>query len=1240
MIADGNSKQLLDNVTHMLELQDNDSRNELLQTLIDEFEENIVRHTLCAYIDYLSDRGFELLEQDYKTSSRQFREWMKPMSNLVSFTPTLIAHKFDVPPEEPPATAKLSSEATNFKEYTFDNRRIANAFDCYIQVLQFLGRENEADLVLKKLSDIKSLQQGTKTEIRSKNGTVYTGQTDEKGNRHGTGRLETNKGDIYQGHFQSGLRHGKGTCWYKNGERYEGDWENDLRHGEGTQFRKNGYVLYKGGWANGKRNGLGTSYNTQNKETTAYWLDNRIDTPVTTKTQSDSHNNNPPQNSIISDTKEPDYEYSRSYEDLYNYLSQETDLSNNAIVGGIRFLKTRSKNMTHSEQGILYLPHEQAKELLEDFYIQVTTAPQYMLGPFIDFITQCPPVTETSGLDEAKRNALELSNQENITLLSKQDLERIKEVYCNTLVRQRSRYKNKNLSFDSLKLSNHPRIQELFKNPVLKEESFLAAICSQFSKVLYSQDLPFDPNYPPDLYSTELEHEALHKILENLQELKSTHEDDINKIKALGSNIEEVLTLEDPVDKIMDVMNARLSITNSPDLSNVIAISQQLAAYYNVRLGKLFVPYIPVSMFDAIPLTQYEPGAWDFIRYVVLGERSTCSEHLTKLDINYISDFLKPESQIKLGLLSDSHLRLISDGLTTIKDILESNDPIQELFAFSRLNTRPDRDQDLILNYVTANEDLWQIKNDNFNNSHRCQYESPETASSQDTQSRKNALSNCRVEFLHSTAPNKVRIYLIGLITRQKLNSPNSEEMQISIAEFANELKIDHRRLRLGYLLNEQLYCADPYIPSALHEHGAYCINGSNITKPITAGDNDYKLGFELRTQITTILKESPFIRKEQFMETLMYREKWQKSDRVHESEIEVIYKQILNQHFIEEIPGTMAEKHKHGIYLISSSDYDDETLVLISTILYDLTRAVGHATPIWRIIDVLAMSRKNSTLNSDPMPNIENLLKKNDVFIEIQPNWWFIDKLYAPNIDAIDVPTDLKTSAMTTLSRLQTKKLLLHTINTFEIEHIPLQSILKKMNDIRFVIDEKGQPYAFHFKDSSNLPKVESSEEILRYDFKWRTDIKYWLDRLLEGKQFPAIEYPTPNTLSKTEYFENELTKTDQSALLDANSELHSHLWRTILASPQTQHTREEIEHLSDTQIGILDASSLTKAITKLKARKFINQITGNTDLYVTVPPAEDEIQVLETKWQYLDAAVESDQKSFEFLFYNYATD
>lgn len=85
---------------------------------------------------------------------------------------------------------------------------------------------------------------------------VYTGDRNEKGEMHGTGRLEYSKGHFYEGEFKNNQRDGKGKITFVDKSSYEGDWSKNRMTGDGKYSYFNGDV-YEGNIVEGERRGFG-----------------------------------------------------------------------------------------------------------------------------------------------------------------------------------------------------------------------------------------------------------------------------------------------------------------------------------------------------------------------------------------------------------------------------------------------------------------------------------------------------------------------------------------------------------------------------------------------------------------------------------------------------------------------------------------------------------------------------------------------------------------------------------------------------------------------------------------------------------------------------------------------------------------------------------------------------------------------------------------------------------------------
>ena len=60
------------------------------------------------------------------------------------------------------------------------------------------------------------------------------------GERHGTGKMMYDNGEVYVGDWENNKRHGKGKFTWSNGISYDGSYENDEIEGDGTYNYPNG----------------------------------------------------------------------------------------------------------------------------------------------------------------------------------------------------------------------------------------------------------------------------------------------------------------------------------------------------------------------------------------------------------------------------------------------------------------------------------------------------------------------------------------------------------------------------------------------------------------------------------------------------------------------------------------------------------------------------------------------------------------------------------------------------------------------------------------------------------------------------------------------------------------------------------------------------------------------------------------------------------------------------------------
>ncbi|XP_070212255.1 MORN repeat-containing protein 4-like [Littorina saxatilis] len=97
---------------------------------------------------------------------------------------------------------------------------------------------------------------GRQGEYRYPDGTVYNGQWNEHGHRHGYGHLAYPDGSNYWGHFDNGLYGGLGVMAFQDGSRYAGEFRHGKFHGLGV-FQRADNMMFEGEFKEGKIWGMG-----------------------------------------------------------------------------------------------------------------------------------------------------------------------------------------------------------------------------------------------------------------------------------------------------------------------------------------------------------------------------------------------------------------------------------------------------------------------------------------------------------------------------------------------------------------------------------------------------------------------------------------------------------------------------------------------------------------------------------------------------------------------------------------------------------------------------------------------------------------------------------------------------------------------------------------------------------------------------------------------------------------------
>jgi len=88
-------------------------------------------------------------------------------------------------------------------------------------------------------------------------GGEYFGQMNERGEKHGDGKMKYDNGNGFQGQWKNNKREGKGITTYASGNYYDGTWKAGKRHGFGTFFIQKTEDRYRGSWEQGLKSGPG-----------------------------------------------------------------------------------------------------------------------------------------------------------------------------------------------------------------------------------------------------------------------------------------------------------------------------------------------------------------------------------------------------------------------------------------------------------------------------------------------------------------------------------------------------------------------------------------------------------------------------------------------------------------------------------------------------------------------------------------------------------------------------------------------------------------------------------------------------------------------------------------------------------------------------------------------------------------------------------------------------------------------
>ena len=102
--------------------------------------------------------------------------------------------------------------------------------------------------------------------------TIYYGEVNDAGQKHGYGRITYSNGDSYEGFWANDKYEGKGLYIWKDKGSYEGDFLAGKMHGEGKRVYQSGNV-YRGDLAEGKKQGRGVMVYKNGDQYEGDWVD-------------------------------------------------------------------------------------------------------------------------------------------------------------------------------------------------------------------------------------------------------------------------------------------------------------------------------------------------------------------------------------------------------------------------------------------------------------------------------------------------------------------------------------------------------------------------------------------------------------------------------------------------------------------------------------------------------------------------------------------------------------------------------------------------------------------------------------------------------------------------------------------------------------------------------------------------------------------------------------------------------
>ncbi|KAL7539983.1 hypothetical protein ACHAXR_009782 [Thalassiosira sp. AJA248-18] len=121
------------------------------------------------------------------------------------------------------------------------------------------GDREGGDQVVNDLNEASAEKVSSSSEPRLVKvpGGEYFGQLNERGQKHGDGKMKYDNGNEYEGQWNNNKRDGKGITKYASGNVYTGTWKTGKRHGFGVFHIKKTGDIYRGNWAQGLKSGPG-----------------------------------------------------------------------------------------------------------------------------------------------------------------------------------------------------------------------------------------------------------------------------------------------------------------------------------------------------------------------------------------------------------------------------------------------------------------------------------------------------------------------------------------------------------------------------------------------------------------------------------------------------------------------------------------------------------------------------------------------------------------------------------------------------------------------------------------------------------------------------------------------------------------------------------------------------------------------------------------------------------------------